>query len=52
LTKTDLSGLLAEQSVTIVSTLTTNPVSMRGNYVRTADPHDPTLLEQVELNEA
>ena len=50
--KTDLLDLLAGQSVTMASTLTTYPVSMRVNNVRTADPHDPTLLEPVELEEA
>lgn len=49
--KADLLGLLADQSTAVASTLTTFPASMRINNVRTADPHDPTLLEPVDLDE-
>jgi putative SOS response-associated peptidase YedK len=49
--KADLLALLADQSVAMAATLTTYPVSMRVNNVRKIDPHDPTLLEPVTLEE-
>jgi putative SOS response-associated peptidase YedK len=50
--KSAMLDLLGEQSVAMAATLTTYPVSMRVNNVRKIDPHDPTLLEPVELDEA
>lgn len=50
--KSDLLDLLREQSVTMAATLATYPVSMRVNNVRKIDPHDPTLLDPVDLDEA
>jgi len=46
--KSDLPALLGEQSVAVAAC----PVSTGVNNVRKIDPHDPPLLEPVDLDDA
>ncbi len=45
----DALDMLRAESEQVAATLTTHPVSMAVNHVRTADPRDPALVEPVEL---